>query len=161
MSEEANTESKTGVFAVTSAEEGSVILRDVDSGQVHTLSSNPGVERGEIVHGTVAPDPPMDVTWQLIEIDDRHSPSIVESDEEPTARTLELAERQAVGELTRQERAGEGELHVLTVPAGKTEAAVADILEDEESLLERAGRLGVARIEVRSAPGVVCVRYLP
>ena len=62
--------------------------------------------------------------------------------------------------MTRRERAGTGELHVLTVPDGETEAAVADVLEDEATLA-RAARLGVERVEVRSEPGVVSVRYLP
>ena len=64
-------------------------------------------------------------------------------------------------ELTRRERAGTGEIHVLTVTESDTEAAVADVLADTEGLRSRAARLGVERVVVRSAPGVVCVRYLP
>jgi hypothetical protein len=63
--------------------------------------------------------------------------------------------------VTRRERAGTGELHVLTVPEERTGAAVEDVLADREATLSRAARLGVARVEVRSAPGVVVVRYLP
>ena len=57
-------------------------------------------------------------------------------------------------------RAGEGELHVLTVPEDGTTDAVADVLDDEETLA-RAARLGVRRVEVRGESGVVSVRYLP
>jgi hypothetical protein len=154
-------EQKAGVFLVTAAEEDSAVLRDVESGQVHTLSSNPGVSTHEIVEGTVAPDPPMNVSWQLVDIEERRDLEIVESDQSPTAETREIAAEQPVGELTQRERAGEGEWHVLTVPRERTDQAVADVLEDTEGLLSRAGRLGVSRVEVRSAPGVVSVRYLP
>jgi hypothetical protein len=46
------------------------------------------------------------------------------------------------------------------VPAAETEAAVADVREDEATLV-RAARLGVDRVEIRSETGVVSVRYLP
>jgi len=35
------------------------------------------------------------------------------------------------------------------------------VLADREATLSRAARLGVARVEVRSEPGVVSVRYMP
>ncbi len=152
---------KEGVFLVTAADEESAVLKDVTDGHVHALSSNPGVDVHELVEGTVAPDPPMNVSWQLVEIDDRREPTIVQSDQRPTSETREIAAEQPVGELTRRERAGEGEWHVLTVQREHTDEAVDDVLEDTEGLLSRAGRLGISRIEVRSAPGVVSVRYLP
>lgn len=154
-------EEKAGVFLVTAADDDSAVLKDVTDGQVHALSSNPGVSVHELVEGTVAPDPPMNVSWQLIEIDDRREPTIVESEQSPTTETREIAAEQSVGELSRHERAGEGEWHVITVPRERTDEAVADVLDDSEALLSRAGRLGISRIEVRSAPGVVSVRYLP
>ena len=150
-----------GTFLVTHAEEESALLRDVDSGRVHTLSSNPGVEVGEAVEGVLAPDPPMHVTWSLVDVAERHPLSVEESDESPTGNALDVAAEQDAGELTRIERAGTGELHVITVPEDRTEEAVADVLEDRETTLARAARLGVRRVEVRSAPGVVVVRYLP
>jgi hypothetical protein len=152
---------KTGVFLVTAADEDSAVLKDVADGQVHALSSNPGVSHHELIEGTVAPDPPMNVSWQLVDISGRREPTIVESDQSPTAQSKEIAAGQPVGELTREERAGDGEWHVLTVPEDGTEQAVTDVLEDTEGLLSRAGRLGISRIEVRSMPGVVSVRYLP
>jgi hypothetical protein len=63
--------------------------------------------------------------------------------------------------LTRRERAGTGEIHVITVPEEETEQAVADVADDEENTLARAARLGVNRVEIRAAPGVVAVRYMP
>lgn len=152
---------KEGTFLVTHADEDSAVLKDVADGQVHTLSTNPGVEEGDAVDGVVGPDPPMEVTWQLVEVEERRSLSLSESDESPTRQELEIAADQSVGELARRDRAGTGELHVLTVPEAETEAAVQEVLDDRETTLSRAARLGVNRVEVRSAPGVVSVRYLP
>jgi hypothetical protein len=154
-------ESKEGTFLVTAADENSAVLKDVNDGQVHALSSNPGLELHDAVEGVVAPDPPMNVSWQLVEVAERRSLSIEESDESPTAMAREIAAEQGVGELTRTERAGKGEIHVITVPEELTEQAVADVLDDEEGTLTRAARLGVNRVEVRSAAGVVSVRYMP
>lgn len=150
-----------GTFLVTAAEESSAVLRNVETRQVHTLSSNPGVDRGDVVEGTVAPDPPLEVSYQLIETDSRRSVPVAESPEPPTAHSRDLAADQDVGDLTREPRAGIGEVHVLTVPEDATRDAVDDVLDDTEQLRSRAARLGVDRVEIRSAPGVVSVRYLP
>ncbi|WP_435145892.1 DUF5812 family protein [Halobaculum sp. P14] len=152
---------KEGTFLVTHADEDSAVLRDVTSGQVHTLSSNSGVDAGEAIEGVVAPDPPMNVSWQLVEVESRRSIELVDSDQSPTQNALDIAADQDVGELTRTERAGDGELHVITVPEADTADAAADVLDDRDTTLSRAARLGVNRVEVRTAPGVVVVRYLP
>ncbi|QZX98331.1 DUF5812 family protein [Halobaculum rubrum] len=150
-----------GTFLVTHADDDSAVLRDVDSGQVHTLSSNPGVAEGEAVEGVVAPDPPMNVSWQLVEAHERRQIAVEESEEPPTRHSLDLADDQAVGELTRTERAGTGEIHVISVPEDDTRRAVADVLDDPDTSRTHAARLGVNRVEIRSAPGVVAVRYMP
>ena len=150
-----------GIFLVTSAEESSAVLRAVETGQIHTLSSNPGVEPGEIVEGTVAAEPPMRVSYRLVAVDSRRSVPIERSPEPPTTRSRDLAADQEIGDLAREPRAGEGEVHVLTVPEDGTDDAVDDVLDDDETLRERAARLGVDRVELRSSPGVVSVRYLP
>jgi hypothetical protein len=150
-----------GTFLVTHADEDSAVLKDVESGQVHTLSSNPGVEEDDAVEGTVAPEPPMEVTAELVEVAERRSLTLRESEEPPTTQERDIAAEQAVGDLTREERAGVGELHVISVPEDETEAAVEDVLSDREATLSRAARLGVNRVEVRSEPGIVSVRYLP
>jgi hypothetical protein len=152
---------KTGTFLVTAADDDSAVLADVNDGQVHTLATNPGVDAGDAVEGTVAPEPPLDVAWQLVDVAQRWSISVEESTEAPTTLEREVAAEQAVGELTKRERAGTGEIHVLTVAASETDAAVADVLDDEDGLRSRAARLGVERVVVRSEPGVVSVRYLP
>ncbi|WP_137284486.1 DUF5812 family protein [Halorussus salinisoli] len=151
---------KTSTFLVTHAEGSSAVLKDVHDGQVHTLSSNPGVEETDAVEATVAPDPPMNLTWSVVEVDERRSLTTERSEEPPTVQERELADEQDVGEVAREERAGEGEIHVLTVPPEDTEDAVADVLDDEATL-SRAARLGISRVEVRAEDGVVSVRYMP
>jgi len=150
-----------GTFLVTAAGDASAVLKNVETGQVHTLSSNPGVECDDVVEGVVAPDPPMNVSYQLVETTSRRSLSVERSDEPPTTHSKELASSQDVGDLTREPRAGKGEIHVITIPEGDAQSAVDDVLEDEEQLLSRAARLGVNRVEIRSAPGVLSVRYMP
>ena len=149
-----------GRFLVTHADEGSAVLKDVDRGQVHTLAENPGVETGDLVEGTVTPEPPMEVTYRLVDVEIRRNIAVEESPEPPTKQERDLAAEQPVGEVTATERAGEGEIHVLAVPEERTESTVEDVLNDEATLV-RAARLDVDRVEVRSDSGVVSVRYLP
>ncbi|WP_144922692.1 DUF5812 family protein [Halorubrum salsamenti] len=155
------TDEKESTFLVTHVESDSAVLKDVRDGQVHTLSSNPGLAVDDAVEATVAPDPPMEVTYRVVEVADRRSLSIEESEEPPTVHERELAAETETGELAREERAGVGEVHVLTPPEADTADAVADVIDDRETTLSRAARLGVNRVEVRSEPGVVSVRYMP
>jgi hypothetical protein len=150
-----------GVFLVTHADDDSAVLRDVERGQVHTLSSNPGVSEDDAIEGVLAPEPPLEVTAELVEIEERRPLSMSESREPPTKQEREIAAEQSVGELTKEERAGIGELHIISVPEEETEAAVEDVLDDREATLGRAARLSVNRVEIRSEPGIVSVRYLP
>lgn len=151
---------KSGTFVVRNADEASAVLADVTDAQVHTLSSNPGVEEGDVVEATLSPDPPMNVTYSVVDVTERKTVPVEESPEPPTTQERDLAADQTEGELVTRERAGIGEIHVLTVPETETENAVADVLADEATV-ERAARLGVNRVEIRSEPGVVAVRYLP
>ncbi len=152
----------TGTFVVTHAEPESAVVRNVETAQVHTLASNPGLSVHDVFDGTVAPDPPLEVTWQLVEIDDRRSIDLIDSDLQPTTQEQALGADADVGDLVTQERAGTGEIHVLRVPEDEVEPAAQDVLNDEETIA-RAARLEAVRVEVRrSAPdGVVSVRYLP
>lgn len=138
------------------------MLKDVESGRIHTLSENPGVETDEVLSGTLASEPPLDVTWRLVSVDERRSIALERSDEAPTALARELSAAQESGDITRQERAGNGEVHVITVPSTETEQAVRDVLDDDATLA-RAARLGATRVDVRSDSddGIVSVRYLP
>ena len=151
-----------GTFLVTHADDESAVVRNVDTAQIHTLSSNPGLESGDVVEATVAPDPPLEVTWQVIEVENRRRIELIDSDLEPTRRVKDEAETAEVGELIRLERAGSGEIHVFSLPGERVEEAVTDVLEDEETLV-RAARLEATSVEVRRSmdDAVVSVRYLP
>ena len=151
---------KEGTFLVTHADEASVTLRDVVDSQVLTLSENPGLEAGAVIEATLEAEPPMEVTYAVAELAAEHGIPVEAVDLEPTQQAKELAADQPVGELTTQERAGTGELHVLTVPEGEAAGTAEEIVADEETVA-RAGRLGVDRVEIRTASGVVSVRYLP
>jgi hypothetical protein len=151
---------KTGRFLVTHAEDESAVVRDVEEAQVLTLGSNPGVEEGDVLEATLEPEPPLEVTWQVIDVEATRTIPVERSGEPPTKQERDIAAEQDVGDLTREERAGIGEIHVLTVPDDETDQAVADVVEDEETVA-RAARLDVNRVEVRSDAGVVSVRYLP
>ncbi|WP_338729922.1 DUF5812 family protein [Haladaptatus sp. DJG-WS-42] len=151
---------QTGTFLCTHAEVDAAILTDVSTGQVHTLGSNPGIEEGDAIEGTVAPEPPMEVSWELVSVERRWQIPVERSDETPTQLEKDLAAAQEIGELTTRERAGIGEIHVLTVEADQTDAAVEDVRTDQATR-ERAARLGVNRVEIRANAGVVAIRYLP
>ncbi|EMA66468.1 hypothetical protein C461_10523 [Halorubrum aidingense JCM 13560] len=160
MTDDAGTE-KESTFLVTHVESDSAVLKDVHDGQVHTLGSNPDLDVDDAVEATVAPEPPMEVTYRVVEVTERRSLSIEESEEPPTVHERELAAETPTGELAREPRAGIGEIHVLTPPESETEQAVADVVDDREGTLSRAARLGVNRVEIRSDPGIVSVRYMP
>ncbi|WP_254762849.1 DUF5812 family protein [Natrinema marinum] len=153
---------KTGTFVVTHAEDESAVVRDVETAQVHTLASNPGLEVHDVLEATVAPEPPLEVAWEVIDVEERRSIELVDSDLEPTQQERELAADAEVGDLVREERAGTGEIHVFRVPDGEVEPAAQDVLEDEETIA-RAARLEAVRVEVRRSAndGVLSVRYLP
>lgn len=151
---------KAGTFLVTEVDEESAVIRDVADGQVHTLAENPGLDEDKILEATLTPEPPMEVAWVVKEVVETRSIPIERSPEPPTKQAQDIAADQPVGEMTRRERAGEGELHILTVPEHQTDQAATEVTEDETTLTQ-AARMGVDRVEVRAADGVVSVRYLP
>ncbi|WP_440988866.1 DUF5812 family protein [Haloarchaeobius baliensis] len=153
---------KTGTFLVTEADAESAILRDVETGQIHTLSEHDDYERLDVVGATLEAEPPMEVVWTVVEESYRRTVELVDSDLSPTQQAMEIAESQSAGELERVERAGTGEIHVLSVPPAQVDDAVEDVLADEETIA-RAARVGAVRVEVRSDAdaGVLNVRYLP
>jgi hypothetical protein len=151
-----------GTYLVTHADEGSAVLKDVEDGQVHTLAENPGVETDAVLTATLAPEPPMEVAWRVVEETDRRTVSVSRSPEPPTRQAYEIADDQPTGELERRERAGEGELHVVSLSPGSVADAAQEVAEDEATRT-RAARLGVRRVEIREddEAGVLSVRYLP
>lgn len=149
-----------GSFLVTEADEGSVLLRDVTTSRVHPLSENPGLTEGAVVEGVLESEPPIGATWTVAEHESTREIPVEAVDLAPTTQSREIGADQPTGELTRVERAGDGELHVITVPEADTDDAVRDVVDDETTVV-RAARFGVDRVEVRSEPGLVVVRYLP
>ncbi|ELZ11060.1 hypothetical protein C479_09623 [Halovivax asiaticus JCM 14624] len=153
---------KSGTFVVTHADENNAVLRDVETAQVHTLSSNPDFDEHDVIEATVAPERPMGVAWEVADLVDRRTVDVIDSDLSPTTHERDLADDLAVGDLETVERAGTGEIHVLSVPPEDVEAAAADVVDDVETVA-RAARLDAVRVEVRrdGAEGVLSVRYLP
>ena len=151
-----------GTFLVSESDAETAILTDVATSQVHTLGEQPDppLEVGEVVVGTLTAQPPTTAIYALESVDDRRTIPVEYTDESPTKQERDIAADQPVGELTRQSRAGEGELHVLTVPDDRTDQAVEDVCDDPQTVA-RAARLGADRVEVRAAEGVLSVRYLP
>lgn len=151
---------KTGTFVVTQADEDQVVLAAVADRQVHTVDSNPGLALEDVIEATIETEPPLDVVWTVESIADRRQIEVTESRERPTTASREIAADLEVGELDTRERTDRGEIHVLRVPEETLNAAVRDVLGDRETVI-RAARMGVRRVEVRAADGVLAVRYLP
>jgi hypothetical protein len=154
------TDEKTATFLVTSADEEAAVLSDVQDAQVHTLSENPGVEQGDVVEATISPEPPMNVTYSVVDVAERKQIPVQVSSESPTPQAREMAADLETGELETTERAGVGEVHVLAVDPSGVEAAVEDVQTDEQTVA-RAARIGIDRVEIRSGEDFVSVRYLP
>ena len=154
------TDEKTATFLVTSAADESAVLSDVQDAQVHTLSENPGVEAGDVLEATVAHDPPMNVTYSVVEVAERKQIPVSATDESPTQQSREIAADLQVGDLETTERAGIGEVHVLRVPTDGVADTVEDVRTDEQTMA-RAARIGINRVEIRSGENFVSVRYLP
>ncbi|MFB6269352.1 MAG: DUF5812 family protein [Halobacterium sp.] len=154
------TDEKTATFLVTSADDESAVLSDVEDAQVHTLSENPGVEEGDVLEATVAPEPPMNVTYSVVDVEARKQIPVEATNESPTQQAREMAAGLDVGELETTERAGVGEVHVLRVPEDGVEDTVEDVRTDEQTVA-RAARIGIERVEIRAGDDFVSVRYLP
>jgi hypothetical protein len=174
-----------GTYLVTHADDGGTVLRDVDSGQVHTVAGTPApgpkpkpepepepegkpepgaraeVEAGEVLDATLAPEPPAGVLRRVVAVDRRRRIPVERSPEPPTRQARELVAGGDPGEAAVRERAGEGELHVLRVPEDLADDAASDVLEDDSTLARAARMPAITRVEVRAAEDVVSVRYLP
>lgn len=154
------TDEKTATFLVTSADDTSAVLSDVEDAQVHTLSENPGLEEGDVLEATVASEPPMNVTYSVVDVTERRRIPVEASDESPTQRSREMAADLDAGELATTERAGVGEVHVLGVPEDGVAATVEDVCDDDQTVA-RAARIGIDHVEVRAGDDFVSVRYMP
>lgn len=149
---------KSGTFLVTAADDDAVVLSALADGQVCPLASNPGFSVGEVLEATLAPEDPLGVTWRPVDVVERFTPEVESVEGPPGERARAAAAAEEPGRLVRVS-IDAGELHVLVVEPGDTEAAVEDVVADETTR-RVAARLGARRVEVRGADGVVGVRYL-
>lgn len=152
---------KRSTFVVT-AVDGAPVLRDVADGQVHTLAADArdhDFEEGEVVEAALAPEPPLEVAWTVVEVVERYSVTVDRVDERPADRAFAAVADGDDGDLVRLEGDGRSvETHVVAVPADETDAAAEDVLADETTRT-RAARLGASSVQVRAADGVLSVRY--
>ncbi len=162
MSDSPERDAISSTFVVTHVDEASAVVRDVETAQVHTLSSHPDLSGGEVLEATVTPEPPLEVVWELTNVTERRTIEVVDSDLSPTTHEREVAAEGSIGDLETIERAGTGEIHVLCVEPDAVAAAATDVVEDPETIA-RAARLDAVRVEVRrdAAEGILSVRYLP
>jgi len=155
-------ETATGTFYVKHAEDSSVTLHEVESGQIFTLVENPGFERHDIVEASLVAQPPMEVSYLTDEVVDHYSVPVETSRERPTSHVQELATELETGESVAIAREGEGEIHILRVDPDDVEHTAEELHEDELPY-KNAARYGVGRVEIRTdgEAGIVSVRYLP
>lgn len=143
-----------GVFVVTHAESTTTVLRDVYTGQIYTLDTNPGVGADDVV---LARLDPADVTQSVWTVDTmvEYPLTIDVDDDDPPNQARRTVQNTEVGTLERLEQSW-GERHVLTVPDATQ--AIMDIIEDTATR-SRAAKLGARHVIIRGADGVVCIDY--
>ena len=149
---------KPGPFLVTAADGETAVVEHVGDGQVHPLATNPGLEVGEVLEGTLRPVGPLGVTWRPTPDVDRWRPDIRAVDEAPGEDARTIGAEASPGQLASRPLEA-GELHVLAVDPERTAEAVEEVVADETTR-RVAARLGTGRVEVRGADGVIAVRYL-
>lgn len=143
-------------YVVAHRDEATATLRNVTSGQIHTIPDPPDVADDEALVATLTENAD-GMTWSVESIDRRWTVTIGASDEPPGDRAWRAAADCSIGEIARVDRPS-GALHVVVVPESETRAGVRDVITDEATR-DRAIRLGVERVDVRSAPGLIAVRY--
>jgi hypothetical protein len=150
---------KEGTFVVVACDANSAIVHDVGDSEPYPLVENPDLERGWVLEATLVAEPPMELEWNA-EIEAVREVDLVPSDLEPSAQAREAAAGLEPGDSTRIEGGGSGEVHVVSIGDEGVEQAMGDVFFDTATL-ERAGRLGAGRVEVRAGEGILSVGYLP
>lgn len=152
-------ESTTGTFLVTHTDDDSGILQDIHSRQVYPLAECDSLAEGELIEGTITPQPPLEVAWQIEHVTRQYAVDIVVQSDSPSDQAVDLAGRTEPGDLAREPLASGGELHVLVVDPDQVDEAIDDVRDDLETVA-RAARLGADRVELRAGDGFLSVRYL-
>ena len=148
----------SGRFFVTHVDSNSAILKDVFDGGVYSVEDSSSIEPNQVVECTLKAVPPMLVTWEFQTIQTQWSLDIEYNSTPPATQARSLAKDGSPGELIQEPLEREGELHVLPVPESETDAIVDDIIADEATRV-RAARMESNRVEVRSQPGLITIRY--
>lgn len=158
----------SGTFVVSSADETAVVLQDVATAQVHTVTTSTleaalaessvdsdavhddgALEPGAVLHETTITPADDGVRWTVQSVGAVRWIPVERVDLEPTKRSRDTARESTTGDLTTHERAGEGAVHVLAVPPDQLEDATRDVIDDPATR-RRAARLGVDRVEIRT-----------
>lgn len=152
-------EEVTGRFVVVEADE-SVVLRSVGSGQVFTLSNNPGVESTAVLDATLVPQQPLGLTHTVASIEAARTVPVRLSADPPSDPAQSAGASLAPGESAAPGHPDGGVLHVIGV-APDSAAARARALKEDDSLRVTAARHGLFTVEIRwsESSGFVTVRY--
>ena len=150
-----------GRFVVMATDAESLLLRAVASAQVLTLVDPPDLARWTVLDATLVPADALGVTVRAEGLEDHFTIDIISQDERPTARSRETAAALTAGTSTFLPRMDAGGTDVIALADTDHTAAREAMAADVESLVIRAARLDARRVELRSTPGVLSVRYLP
>jgi len=150
-----------GRFVVTATDAESLMLRAVASAQILTLVDPPDLPRWTVLDATLVPADGLGVTVRIGTLREHFRVDIVSQDERPTARSRETAASLTAGASSFLPRADAGGTDVIALADTDHTEARAAMAADVASLVNRAARLDVRRVELRSAPGLLSVRYLP
>lgn len=151
----------TGRFVVTVADEATLLMRGVDSAQVLTVTDPTDLERWTVVDATLVHADALGLTMRAASIDHQFMVQVVEQEERPTSRSRSVVTSLDAGASTFLPRQDAGGTDVIALADADHIAARRTMAADLEPLVMRAARLDVRRVELRSAPGILSVRYLP
>ncbi|MDR9411787.1 MAG: DUF5812 family protein [Haloquadratum sp.] len=151
----------SGRFVVLAADADALMLRAVDSARVLTLIDPPAFDRWTVLDATLVSADALGLTMRAAAVEDHFTVALVAQDERPTTRSRAAAATLPAGGSTFLPRQDAGGTDVIALAAADHTAARQQLAADVEPIVLRAARLDVRRVELRSAPGVLTVRYLP
>jgi hypothetical protein len=151
----------SGRFVVIAADAQTLVLRAVDSARVLTLIDPPELDRWTVLDATLESADALGVTMRAVMVEDHFTVEVVTQDERPTTRSRAAAAALPAGGSTFLPRQDAGGTDVIALADADHTAARQQMAADLEPIVLRAARLDVRRVELRSTPGVLSVRYLP
>jgi len=151
----------TGRFVVTAADAESLMVRGVDSAQVLTVTDPTDLDRWTVFDATLEHADTLGLTMRATSIDHQFMVQIDDQEERPTSRSRSVVTSLDAGASTFLPRQDAGGTDVIALADADHVAARRTMAADVEPVVMRAARLDVSRVELRSAPGILSVRYLP